>query len=113
MTETTIQHKPIDDKTTLIMPGSRLDNDNATEMSMAIGTAQLEGYFDIRIDMSSLQLLSSAGIGSIIGFVEMSREKGGDISIWNPSEKIANVLKILDLHEYLTIKKGQAESVSA
>jgi len=58
-----------------------------------------------------LQLLSSAGIGSIIGFVEISREKGGDISIWNPSDKVTNVLKILDLDDYLTIENGKAESL--
>lgn len=78
-------------------------------MSRAIGAAQSEGIVDIRIDMSELQLLSSAGIGSILGAVEISREAGGDITIWNVPEKINAVLEMLDLHEYLTVKTGEAK----
>jgi anti-anti-sigma factor len=108
MTTRGIQQRTIDEKTVLIVPGPKLDNENAAEMSSAIGAAQLEGYLDIRIDMSGLQMLSSAGVGAILGSVEISRQQGGDITLWNPSAKVRNVLEILDLGEYLSIKNGEA-----
>jgi anti-anti-sigma factor len=103
----TIQTTQLDSGSVIICPGQKLDNENASDMSIAISTAQLEGILDIRIDMSELLQLSSAGIGSILGAVEVTREAGGDISIWNVPDKIRNVLDILDLGEYLTVKSGE------
>jgi len=109
MSKSALKKNRIDDKTLLIFSGPTLDNDNAAEMSVAIENAQKDGCLDIRIDMSEIELLSSAGIGSILGSVELSRSRGGDITLWNPSERATAVLEILDLDEYMTIKSGAAE----
>ena len=53
--------------------------------------------------MEGLEFLSSAGVGSMLGTVEVSREMGGDIVLCGPSEKIVHILEVLDLCDYLTI----------
>ena len=89
--------------TMVLSPGQALDNTNAHEMTEAICAAQGEGFKNIIIDMEGLEFLSSAGVGSMLGTVEVSREMGGDIVLCGPSEKIVHILEVLDLCDYLTI----------
>ena len=87
----------------LLNPGRTLDNTNAHEMVEAITRAQGAGNKFIIVDMRELEFLSSAGVGSILGTIETSREQGGDLIICNASRSILHVLQVLDLLEYLTI----------
>jgi anti-sigma B factor antagonist len=102
-----ISRRNLDDHTAVIDPDRVLDNSNAHEMTEIIDVVQAEGYRYIILDMSNLQFLSSAGVGSILASVGTARESGGDIILCNISEKILRVLKILDLCEYLTIMSNE------
>ncbi len=89
-----------------------LDNNNAHEMVQIITSLQQRGVRCIIIDMADLQFISSAGVGSILGTVESSREAGGDIILAGPSETILHVFLVLDLLDYLTIKGSEQEALS-
>ncbi len=104
MIEKTINHRTIDDNTVVIDPGTQLDNSNAHEMVEVIANAQAQGRKYLIIDMHNLEFLSSSGVGAIIGSAEVSREAGGDIILCNVSETIGNILRVLDLMDFLTIK---------
>jgi len=107
-----ISQRPLKDDTLVICPGKTLDNNNAHEMVDIITTAQSRGFRFIILDLSALEFLSSAGVGSILGTVETSREAGGDIILCNVRESIIHVLTVLDLADYLTIKSDEAESLT-
>jgi len=100
-----IPHRTINDETAIIKTGRELDNDNAHEMVETITDLQTNSYKFILLDFSDLEFLSSAGVGSILGTIEISREMGGDIIICNASEKIMHVLEILDLLDFFTLRK--------
>ena len=99
-----ISEKRVGSDTIVLDPGSVLDNTNAHEMTEAICGAQADGFKNIIVDMKALEFLSSAGVGSILGTVEVSRDAGGDIVLSGPSEKIVHILEVLDLCDYLTLK---------
>ncbi|MEW6413157.1 MAG: STAS domain-containing protein [Candidatus Zixiibacteriota bacterium] len=99
-----ITQNVLSDDTIVINPGSVLDNNNAHHMVDIISRAQSMGYHFIMIDMSQLQFISSAGVGSILGAVETSRENGGDIVLCNVSESVLHILRVLDLTDFLTIR---------
>ncbi|MGD9140068.1 MAG: STAS domain-containing protein [bacterium] len=99
-----ISEKRLGIETIVLKPGKALDNTNAHEMTEAICKAQGEGFKNIILDMEELQLLSSAGVGSILGTVEISRDMGGDIVLCGAGDKIVHILEVLDLCDYLTIK---------
>lgn len=101
-----ISEKRRGNDTVVLNPGRALDNTNAHEMTESICAAQDEGLKNILIDMSELEFLSSAGVGSILGTVEISRDMGGDVVLCGPSEKIVHILEVLDLCDYLTIKSS-------
>jgi len=81
--------------------------EKAARELMIITTGQVldkQGYKYIVIDMTSLEFISSAGIGSFLGTVETSREAGGDIILCHAREDILHVFQVLDLIDYLTIR---------
>jgi anti-anti-sigma factor len=94
------QQRKIDDNTLVINPGRVLDNSNAHEMTRLINI----------LDMSTLEFLSSAGVGVVLGTVGASRDAGGDIILCSLSDRILHILKILDLCDYLTIKQSEEEA---
>ncbi|MBN1212022.1 MAG: STAS domain-containing protein [candidate division Zixibacteria bacterium] len=107
-----ISQKKLNDFTLVINPGSVLDNNNAHEMVEIITVAQDKGFKNIILDMTDLEFISSAGVGSILGTIETSREAGGDIILCNAAESILHVLEVLDLADYLTVKNNLEEAAS-
>ena len=103
--------KEINQSTVMINAGKVLDNSNAHEMTEMISAAQRAGHKHVVLDMSDLDFISSAGVGSILGTVGTSREVGGDIVLCNVSEKILHVFEILDLCDYLTITSDECTAL--
>ncbi|MCP4704473.1 MAG: STAS domain-containing protein [candidate division Zixibacteria bacterium] len=108
MTDTAFAQNKYNENTVIIDVGKQLDNNNAHEMVEIISNAQSQGHKYIVLDMHQLEFISSAGVGSILGTIESSREIGGDIILSNASDAIMQVLEVLDLAEYLTIKSDDA-----
>jgi len=102
-----IARKQVDESVVIICPEKVLDNNNAHEMSEAIVQAQSEGYKYIILNLSTLDFMSSAGVGSILGSVESSRGMGGDIILCHASDKIRHIFEILDLCDFLTIVENE------
>jgi len=107
--DTTFATKKMSKLAIVIDTGKQLDNNNAHEMVEAITSAQNDGYKYIILDMHQLEFISSAGVGSILGTVEVCREIGGDIVLCNVSNTIMHILEVLDLAVYLTIKSDEEE----
>ncbi len=105
MENNNLNYVSINAETVKIIMGHTLDNSNVHEMVDMITTLQEKDYKYILVDMSLLTFISSAGVGSILGTVETSRENGGDIIIYGISENIKNIFQVLDLLDYLTIKE--------
>ncbi len=110
MSETTIKKYLLKDDIIVINPGLILDNNNVHEMVEMITEAQSNSHKFIIIDMSELEFISSAGVGSILGTVQVSREAGGDIIICNASDTILHIFEVLDLKDYLTFVSNEAEA---
>jgi anti-anti-sigma factor len=102
-----ITRKNIDEESVVINPGKVMDNSNAHEVTKFITALQAEGCKSIVIDMSDLEFLSSAGVGSILGTVGRAREMGGDIILCNLSKRVLHILDVLDLCDYLTIEETE------
>lgn len=112
MSENPFTKRVLEDNTVVIDTGRVLDNNNAHEMVMMITDCQAEGYAYIVLDMARLEFLSSAGVGSILGTIETSREAGGDIVLCNVSPNILHILEVLDIAEYLKIRGNEEEATS-
>jgi stage II sporulation protein AA (anti-sigma F factor antagonist) len=104
MEKCTFPQNIVNKRTLIINPGRMLDNNNAHDMVGTITEAQGSGFNYIILDMAELEFISSAGVGSILGTIEISRESGGDIVLCNVSRTIRHIFKVLDLVDYLNIQ---------
>jgi anti-sigma B factor antagonist len=111
MNAAAIEQRSLNDDVAVIRPGKVLDNRNAHEMVEMISAVQASGHKYTLVDCAVLEFLSSAGVGSILGTVEVSREAGGDIILFNVHENIMHVLNVLDLVDYLTIRADEHEAM--
>jgi anti-anti-sigma factor len=82
-------------------------------MADLLAQLQEKGTKHIFVDMAELEFLSSAGVGSILGSVETSREMGGDIILFNLSENIRHVIEVLDLQDFFTIAANRQNAIEA
>ncbi len=89
-----------------------LDNYNAPEVVVILERERALGIKNVIIDMTELEFLSSAGVGAILGNVEAFRAIGGDIILRNPSGTIYHILQLLDVADYLTIRRSEGEAMS-
>jgi anti-anti-sigma factor len=104
-----MQTTKINEKTVVIASGRVLDSNNADEMSQAIDTAVSSGFRFIILDMEELEVISSAGVGSVIGSVDVLRAYGGDIVLCNVKNMVRHIFEVLDLCDYLTMEtNGEA-----
>lgn len=103
MNKNKITYSIINDDAAQIVAGHTLDNSNVHEMVDMITALQEKQYKYIIIDMTSLEFISSAGVGSFLGTVESSREIGGDIILFGASDDVKHIFDILDLLDYLVI----------
>ncbi|MEW5702540.1 MAG: STAS domain-containing protein [Candidatus Zixiibacteriota bacterium] len=103
MSESPLNQRVLRDDTLLVSVGNALDNTNAPELLSVITEAQTKGFRFVILNLDGLQFLSSAGVGAIIGTVEVAREMQGDIILCHLSPGIRHVLDVLDLSDYLTI----------
>lgn len=104
--------KVLNDDCRLIHAGHVLDNSNADTFSSMIMEMYSANIKFVLVDMSELEFLSSAGIGSILGTVELFRERDGDIILTNVGSKVSHVLEVLDLFDYLTICRSNEEATA-
>jgi len=102
----------LSDDTIKINPGKMLDNYNAPEIVTILETERNRGTRTVIMDMVELEFLSSAGVGALLGNVESFRAVGGDIILCNLSNTILHILQVLDVADYLTIRRTEDKITS-
>ena len=96
----------------VITPGKSLDNHNAPEMVSGLVSAQSAGVKFVIIDMTEVEFISSAGVGSMLGTVKMFKEVGGDLILCNVPSPVMQVLKVLDLDTFFTMRNTRADALT-
>jgi anti-sigma B factor antagonist len=63
------------------------------------------------VNLSGLHYIASAGVGVFMGFIEEVRNRGGDIKLAEPTEKVYRVFDLLGFHLLYDICKKEDEAV--
>jgi stage II sporulation protein AA (anti-sigma F factor antagonist) len=72
-----------------------------------------QGVKHLIIDLSHVQYFSSAAIREVITVLKHSRERGGDLRLCAPSEKVLEVLNLAGLTPIFTIYEDQVGAVGS
>ena len=80
-----------------------LDAEGAPVLSDCLSQKLENGVHDVVLDFSSVQFISSTGIGTLIAAIGEYRDVGGDVIIKSLSSELREVFEMLDLLDYVTV----------
>ena len=83
------------EKVSVLYLSGFLDAHTAPKFEEGLNNLIKEQRYNIIVNMSHLDYISSAGLGVFMGFIEEIREKGGDIKLSNMSTKVYKVFDLL------------------
>ena len=99
-----------EDGTDILALIGEIDASSSIELDLAIAKSVGEGYSKILIDCSSLDYISSAGLGVFMSYIEEFKDRGIRMVLFGMSDKVANTFSILGLNELLRIGKDKVEA---
>ncbi|HOP49828.1 MAG TPA: STAS domain-containing protein [Ignavibacteriales bacterium] len=118
MTEFNISKEFVDNDIVIIKVSGFLDAHTAPKLEDEISQLLDDKKYKIIIDFSSLNYISSAGLGVFMANIEIIRSNGGDIKFYNLPDKVFEVFDMLGfpmLYEFykdlnLAIEKFKEQS---
>jgi anti-sigma B factor antagonist len=87
-----------------------IDASSSIELDLVIAKSVGEGYAKILIDCTSLDYISSAGLGVFMSYIEEFKDRGVRMVLFGMNEKVANTFSILGLNELLKIGKDKVQA---
>lgn len=87
----------------LITLSGRVDSSTAPELEETLEDRIDEGRFNLVLDLSDVNYLSSAGLRALVSALRTCKKKGGDVRIANPSERVSEVMALAGLDSLFTM----------
>jgi anti-sigma B factor antagonist len=91
--------------------GGHLDAQTVRDLEVHFKENTQNGRYKWLIDLSSLDYISSAGLGSFVGVLSELRAKGGDIFFYGLSPKMQKIFKVLGFTRIFRIEATEAEAL--
>lgn len=85
----------------VLRPGGRLDLVSAPRLRTVVSDQVAGGQTTIVVDLSGVEFMDSSGLGAIIAGLKTTRQAGGDLRICAPTEQVAMVLELTQMHKVL------------
>ena len=90
-----------------------VDASSSIELDNAMDEAVKSGRKSFLVDCSSLEYISSAGLGVFMSYIEEFKKHEINIVFYGLNEKVANVFEILGLDQLLIIRNTKEEAKGA
>lgn len=91
---------------------SHLDASNVKNFREGMG-AHLTGHRRIVLDMSELNFVDSAGVGTLISCLRMSKEKQGHFYLCELKKPVRALFDLMRMHRVFEVFNTQEEAVTA
>jgi len=83
--------------------GGGIDAHTFEQLDTAIEDIFYEGNYNIIIDMTEIEYISSAGVGTLVSATAQATQKGGNIVLIEVSDPVMEVFRVLGLITSLRI----------
>ncbi len=88
-----------------------LDAHTAPDFEKALQELVDQERVNIVVNLSELTYISSAGLGVFMGFIENIRDKGGDIKLAEPTDKVYRVFDLLGFPVLYEVFQKEDEAI--
>lgn len=82
----------------------RLDAAAAQAIQKQCSALRLDGVKHVALELSKVTFVSSSGLGVFLALTEEFKEANGSFHLVAPSNTVAAVIKLLNLHRFLSIE---------
>jgi anti-sigma B factor antagonist len=89
----------------------RLDFAAAPDARGQFSKAITEGQRKLIVDLSKVEFVDSAGLGSLISGMRAARQAGGDLRIAKPTEQVKMLMSLTSLDQVLKIHPTVEEAL--
>jgi len=112
MTDLSIQVRKLDGAS-VIEPSGFINAHTVRHFESALEAIIKEGCYNILLQCSDLAYISSAGLGAIMGQIEVVRENGGDIMLSNLQENVFAIFDTLGFTQLYKVFNSEQEAIQA
>lgn len=88
-----------------------IDTYNSSFFQKRISKVVEAGFINLIFNCSSLNYVSSTGIGSFTAFLKLIKPKGGDIVLLEIQQKVYEVFQLLGFSQFFNIKDSLTEAI--
>lgn len=88
-----------------------LDSQTSADFKSWIEEKMLEGFRGFALDFSSLEYLSSRGIGAILEIQKLLQANSGNLALFSVSDEVMHLLDFLRITEKITVTRNEDEAV--
>lgn len=97
----------------LIEVSGRIDSSNASELEGAFKGLADEGRYQLVVEGSGVEYMSSAGLRALVAALRESKKHRGDLRIANPSERMQEVLNLAGLDSVFGIYEDATSAIGS
>ena len=97
----------------LITVTGRIDSSNASELEDAFSNFADDGRYQLVVDLSGIEYMSSAGLRALVAALRENKKHGGDLRIANPSERMTEVLDLAGLNTVFSVYEDSTSAVGS
>lgn len=108
----TVESRQVGD-VTVVCPQGFINAHTVRQFEHALSQALEEGHQKILINGSGLAYIASAGLGVIMGLIEETRAKGGDIRLAELNDTVRNIFEVLGFNHLCQVLSSEEEGVES
>jgi anti-sigma B factor antagonist len=98
---------------TLKLKGALRSGSAVDEFLKAVHSALDSGHISIVLDLESMPVLDSSGIGAIVNALRLAKKKGGDVKLVKPSEFAEKTFKMVGIVSLFSIYDSEESAIAA
>jgi anti-sigma B factor antagonist len=92
--------------------GRLVFGDEGAVLQERVGS-MLSGSPNIVVNLREVDYIDSGGIGVLVGLLVSTRNRGGDLKLVAPNQRVTDVLRRTNLHTIFNVYAGVEEAVAA
>jgi anti-sigma B factor antagonist len=98
---------------TLLVAEGRIDSASAEDLEAAIEAATGRDASNLALDMKGVEFLSSSGLRVLLNALKTLQEKGGNLCLARPSQRVRESLEIAGLAPFFDIYPDRESAIGS
>ncbi len=113
MADFAVSSKGVSDQTAIVSVQGFLDANTFEDFEESLNGLFESSVYNVAIDLTKLEYISSAGAGVLISAMSIAREHGGQIVLVGPNEGVQEVFDLLGISQIFKIALDVEDGLKA